>query len=55
MGLTAPTQTDYITVTAAADRLGVKPWDVMRLVETGVVQALVLIDVASLEAVKENP
>ena len=54
LGPSAPTQTDYITVTDAADRLGVKPWDVMRLVETGVVQSLVLIDAASLEAVKEK-
>lgn len=43
-----------LTVQQAADRLGVTRWDVMRLVQTGEVQSVVLIEAASLEAMKEK-
>lgn len=43
-----------MTVQNAADRLGVSPWDVVRLVQTGDLQSLVLVEIASVEAAKEK-
>lgn len=48
MGPSAPTPQGFVTVNQAAELLGVKPWDVRRLVEEGAVQSLVLIDRDSL-------
>jgi excisionase family DNA binding protein len=54
LGPSAPTPAGYLTVAEAAERLGVKPWDVMRMVQTGDLQSLVLIESASVEAPKEK-
>lgn len=54
MGPSAPTQSGHLTVSEAAERLGVKPWDVMRMVQTGDLKSLVLIEAASLEALEEK-
>lgn len=54
LGPSAPTAPGFQTVREAADELGVSPWDVMRLIAAGAVQSLVLVDSASIEAMKEK-
>lgn len=54
MGSSTPTVRGYMTVAEAAGQLGVKPWDVMRLIQVGEIQSVVLVEVASLEALKER-
>lgn len=54
MGPSAPTPAGFITVQQAADALGVAPYDVMRLIRTGDIQALVLVQTDALEAAKEK-
>lgn len=53
MGTSSPTFQQAISVAEAAQRLGVKPWDVMRLIESGALVARVVVDPASLDAFKE--
>jgi excisionase family DNA binding protein len=43
-----------VTVTEAAKRLGLTPWDVMRLIEAGEIESVVCVDAASLDAMKEK-
>lgn len=54
MGPSAPTPAGFITAMQAAEELGVKPWDVMRLIQSGELQSLVLVETASLKALKEK-
>ena len=54
LGPSAPTPAGFITAMQAAEELGVKPWDVMRLIQSGELQSLVLVETASLEALKEK-
>lgn len=46
--------TGLISVNAAADYLGVKPWDVIELVERNAVDSVILVDSGSLERLKES-
>lgn len=54
MGPQGTTAAGFITVADAASQLGVTPWEVMRLIKAGELQSLVLIETASLEAMKEK-
>lgn len=45
---------DLISISEAADRLGTKPWEVIRLVESGRVRQVVLIDATSLAEYQEQ-
>lgn len=54
MGPSAPIAPGFVTVAEAADELGIKPWDVIRLIQTGDLESLVLVQTASLRAAKEN-
>lgn len=49
---TAP-PTGLLTIAQAADRLGVKPWDVVRLVESGAIAAVTLVPAAALPNSRE--
>ena len=49
---TAP-PTGLLTISQAADRLGVKPWDVMRLIEAGDMPAVTLVPAAALPISRE--
>lgn len=40
--------TGRITIAQAADQLGVKPWEVVRLIESGRLDSLVYVSAASL-------
>jgi hypothetical protein len=53
-GLLVPLTETWVTTTEAAERLGVKPWDVVRMAEIGVVKSVLLIDADSLDALKEQ-
>lgn len=44
----------YVSINEAADDLGVKPWDVVRLIEAGQVASVQLVEVASLRTYKEG-
>lgn len=44
----------YVSINEAAAALGVKPWEVVRLIEAGQIQTVELVDAASLAQVKEN-
>ena len=39
---------DYLTIADAADNLGVKPWDVVRLIEAGRLATVTLIPAQAL-------
>lgn len=54
MGLSTPDLDHYLTVAEAAEVLGVRPWDVMRLVEEDALRTVVLIDRESLSGLKES-
>jgi len=54
LGPSAPIVSGHITVSEAAKRLGVKPYEVVRLVQSGDLAGLVLVEIASLEAMKES-
>lgn len=45
---------ELISIAEAASRIGVKPWDVVRLLEAGVLRQVVLVDVASLTEFQES-
>lgn len=49
-----PRVTGYVTVTEAANRLDLTPYDVMRLIKSGEVDGLVLVKTTSLDAIKEK-
>jgi hypothetical protein len=49
---TPPPAAAYITIGEAADILGAKPWDVVRLIEEARLEAVQLVDVASLRKFK---
>lgn len=55
MGAQAPAVAGFITVNDAANRLGVKPWDVRRMVDDGEVRSLLLVELASLPNTQETP
>lgn len=44
----------YVSINEAASVLGVKPWEVVRLIESGHVASVSLVDAASLNAYKEG-
>lgn len=54
MGTSTPTVGPYITVAEAADRLGVKPGDVLRLVNAGQLKSRILVDTASIDAIAQE-
>ena len=43
-----------LSIADAADRMGVKPWDVVRLIEAGSLPSVTLVPVASLPATRET-
>ena len=47
---------ELISISEAADRLGpdAKPWDVVRLLDAGLVRQVVLVDADSLEEFQEQ-
>ena len=45
---------EWITAAEAADRLGVKPWDVVRMAEIGDLKSVLLIRADSIDALKEQ-
>lgn len=45
---------ELISIAEAAKRLGVKPWDVVRLMNAGQLRQVVLIDTASLTEYQES-
>lgn len=49
-----PPPTGYITIAEAADMLGAKPWDVVRLIESEKLHAVQLVDVESLRRHQEQ-
>ena len=52
----AGSTTEYLSVTEAAEKLGVKPWEVIRLTEAGRIDSVVLVNAESLTRyVEENP
>lgn len=44
----------YVSINDAAELLGVKPWEVVRLIEQGRVIAVELVDVSSLNAYRKE-
>lgn len=50
--LESPTQ--YLTIADAADRIGAKPWDVVRLIESGELPTVTLVPVDALPATRET-
>jgi len=54
LGPSAPTRTEHITVTEAAKRLNLTPWDVMRLIETGRVSSVVMVPADQIAAIEEE-
>jgi hypothetical protein len=50
----ARTSPKYLSVNDAAAQLGVKPQEVVRLIEHGEVQAVTLVDAASLDELQER-
>lgn len=48
MGLLVETPKGYLTIEQAAKRLGLKPWDVVRLINSGELRTVTLIDASSL-------
>jgi len=54
LGLSEPAVAGFQTVREAAEQLGLTPWDVMRLVQAGEVQSVVLVETASIQALKEK-
>lgn len=52
---TARTVTGHLPITEAAKRLGVKPWEVVRLIEEHELDEVRMVDAASLDAyIEEN-
>jgi len=49
-GVDVSPPTSYMSVNEAAAYLGVKPWDVVRLVQTNQVDSITLVDASSLRA-----
>lgn len=49
-----PGAAQYVSINEAAALLGAKPWDVVRLIESGHVASVQLVEVASLNAYKEQ-
>lgn len=45
---TPPTPAGFVSIADAADILGRKPWDVVRLIESEQVRAVQLVDLSSL-------
>lgn len=39
---------EYVSIAQAAERLNLKPWDMVRLIESGEVSSVQLVEVASL-------
>lgn len=46
--------TDFISINEAAERLGKKPGDVTRLIDSGQVRAVVLVDADSVREQQES-
>lgn len=44
----------YVSINDAAAELGVKPWDVVRLLEAYEVKSVTLVELASLRSYKES-
>ena len=44
-----PNGSEWITAAEAADRLGVKPWDIVRMAETNALESVLLIRTDSLD------
>lgn len=49
----APPPSGYVSITDAAQTLGVKPWDVVRLIDAQRVESIQLVSVESLTAFRE--
>lgn len=45
---------ELISISEAADRLGTKPWSVVRLIDAGLVRQVVLVDADSLPDTQEQ-
>lgn len=48
------TSPQYVSISEAATRLGVKPWDVVRLIETGRLETTQLVAVTSLDNLQKQ-
>lgn len=49
----APPPAGFLTIADAADQLGAKPWDVVRLIESGQLATVTLIPVTALPNTRE--
>ena len=45
---------ELISISEAAARIGVKPWDVQRLIDDGALRQVVLVDASSLAEYQES-
>lgn len=45
---------DLISISEAAERLGTKPWEVVRLIEAGLLRQVVLVETDSLTEYQES-
>lgn len=50
-----PPPTGYVSISEAARIIGAKPWDVVRLIESELVEAVQLVELESLRRHQEQP
>lgn len=53
MGQPSSPAGDYLTIADAADKLGVKPWEVVRLIENDQLTSVTVVPAASLRTYQE--